>query len=131
MARPNKSMRQIKEILRLKYQHQLSVRAIARSCGLSRSTVGDYLQRAKAAGLNWPLPEELSEAQLLELERRAQSDNYRGVWQGGPESYLAGEKVTHDGSLWLALKNNAGVKPGTPRGSPSWRLIVKRGAAGE
>src|SRR5438552_17582603 len=28
---------QIKEILRLKYQHQLSVRAIARSCGLSRS----------------------------------------------------------------------------------------------
>ena len=65
MAQKPLSMRQIKEILRLKYQHQLSVRAIARSCGLSRSTVGDYLQRAKAAGLNWPLPEELSEAQLL------------------------------------------------------------------
>jgi transposase len=66
MAQKPLSMRQIKEILRLKYQHQLSVRAIARSCGLSRSTVGDYLQRAKLAGLNWPLPEELNEAQLLE-----------------------------------------------------------------
>src|SRR5437870_783533 len=66
MAQTPLSMRQIKEILRLKYQHQLSVRAIARSCGLSPSTVGDYLRRAKAAGLNWPLPEELSEAQLLE-----------------------------------------------------------------
>ena len=66
MAQKPLSMRQIKEILRLKYQHQLSVRAIARSCGLSRSTVGDYLQRANAAGLHWPLPEELSEAQLLE-----------------------------------------------------------------
>ena len=66
MAQKPLSMRQIKEILRLKYQHQLSVRAIARSCGLSPSTVGDYLHRAKAAGLNWPVPEELSEAQLLE-----------------------------------------------------------------
>ena len=74
MAQKPLSMRQIKEILRLKYQHQLSVRAIARSCGLSRSTVCDYLRRAKAAGLNWPLPEELSEAQLLErLLRVAQA----------------------------------------------------------
>ena len=78
MAQKPLSMRQIKEILRLKYQHQLSVWAIARSCRLSRSTVGDYLQRASAAGLNWPLPEELSEAQLLERllgVAQAQSSN--------------------------------------------------------
>lgn len=60
-------MRQVVEILRLKHQHQLSVREIARSCGIAPSTVGDYLQRAQAAQLNWPLPDGLSE---LELEQR-------------------------------------------------------------
>jgi len=59
-------MRQIKEILRLKYQHQLSVREIARSCGLPPSTVNDYLLRAQAVGLSWPLPEGLEDPQLHE-----------------------------------------------------------------
>ena len=58
-------MRQIKELLRLKHEHGLSVRQIARSCGLPVSTVGDYLKRAQEAGLSWPLPEELTEEQLL------------------------------------------------------------------
>ena len=66
MARPTKSMRQIKEILRLKHQHQLSVREIARSCALPASTVGDYLKRAERAGLSWPLPEEWTEEQIWE-----------------------------------------------------------------
>jgi len=57
-------MRHIHDILRLKHQHQLSVREIARSCGLPPSTVGDYLQRADAAGLSWPLPEGLEEPEL-------------------------------------------------------------------
>ena len=49
MAQKRLTMRQIHEILRLKYQNQLSVREIARSCGLAVSTVGDYVQRAAAA----------------------------------------------------------------------------------
>ena len=57
-------MRQIHEILRLKYQNQLSLREIARSCGLPVSTVGDYVKRAEAAGLTWPLPEGMSEEEL-------------------------------------------------------------------
>ena len=59
-------MRQIQEILRLKHQHQLSVREIARSCGLPASTVGDYVKRAEAAGLGWPLPDGLTEEQLIQ-----------------------------------------------------------------
>jgi transposase len=59
-------MRQIKEILRLKHQNQLSIREVARSCGLPVSTVGDYLKRAEAAALSWPLPDSLSEEQLFE-----------------------------------------------------------------
>jgi transposase len=57
-------MRHINEILRLKYQCQLSVRDIARSCGLPTSTVGDYLKRAQAAQLTWPLPEDITQEQL-------------------------------------------------------------------
>ena len=63
-------MRQVIEILRLKHEHQLSVRQIGRSCGLAPSTVGDYLLRAEAAELGWPLPEGLSES---DIEARLQA----------------------------------------------------------
>ena len=59
-------MRHIQEILRLKHQSQLSVREVARSCGLPTSTVGDYLKRAQAAGIGWPLPEGQNEKELLD-----------------------------------------------------------------
>ena len=66
MAQTKLTMRHIQEILRLKHQNQLSIREIARSCGLPTSTVGDYLKRAEAAGIRWPLPEGQNESQLLE-----------------------------------------------------------------
>ena len=58
------SMRKVKEILRLKWEQRLTNRAIARSCSIGRTTVGEYLHRAAAAGLTWPLPEELDEGKL-------------------------------------------------------------------
>jgi DNA-directed RNA polymerase specialized sigma24 family protein len=42
-------MRKTKEVLRLKYVCGLSEREIARSCRVTRSTVGNYLRRAAAA----------------------------------------------------------------------------------
>jgi len=57
-------MRQIREILRLKYEGCLSHRAIARACGVGLGTVSEYLGRAKAVGLSWPLPPELDESAL-------------------------------------------------------------------
>jgi transposase len=65
MARKTIPMRHVKDILRLKHHNQLSVREVARSCGLPVSTVGDYLQRAQVAGLTWPLPEGLADSELL------------------------------------------------------------------
>ena len=50
-------MKKIEEILRLKYESGLSNRAIAGACKISNSTVGEYLRRAKAAGISWPLGE--------------------------------------------------------------------------
>ena len=64
MARKTTSMRQVKDILRLKHHNHLSVREVARSCGLPVSTVGIYLQRAEVAGLGWPLPEGLADSEL-------------------------------------------------------------------
>lgn len=58
-------MRHINEILRLKHEKNLSGREIARSYGLPASMVGDYLRRARAASLDWPMPELLTEQELL------------------------------------------------------------------
>ena len=57
-------MRKIKEILRLHFQARLSARQIARSCSVSRATVGDYLSRTRAAQLDWKQVAQMSEAEL-------------------------------------------------------------------
>jgi transposase len=57
-------MRKIKEVLRLHFEHQQSIRQIAPSCSIARSTVQEYLYRAEQAGLTWPLPEEMDDAAL-------------------------------------------------------------------
>ena len=44
-------MRKIREVLRLHYAAQMSVRAIARSLKASPATVGEYLRRAEVQGL--------------------------------------------------------------------------------
>jgi len=67
MARARLSMRKVREVLRLKWEMRLSHRDVARSLGISHSTVIEYLRRARQAGLSWPLPEELDDARLEAL----------------------------------------------------------------
>ena len=57
-------MRKIRETLRLHHDSGLGQRPISRCLNISRTTVGDYLHRAKMAGLGWPLPEALTDHQL-------------------------------------------------------------------
>jgi len=57
-------MRQVREILRLKFAQHLAHRAIARACGVGLGTVSEYCRRAERAGLTWPLPPELDDGQL-------------------------------------------------------------------
>jgi transposase len=66
MSQERLTVRKIKEVLRLKWECQISERSIARSCRISRSTVSEYLKRAEAAGLEWPLSEEITDNQLYE-----------------------------------------------------------------
>jgi transposase len=60
-------MRKIKEVLRLKWANELSDRKIAQSCNISRPVVANYVGRAEEAGLSWPLPDTLTDAELERL----------------------------------------------------------------
>jgi transposase len=60
------SLRKIREVLRLKHEVGLSNRAIARACRVSNSTVGEYVKRAKDAGVTWPLADEVGEEELYQ-----------------------------------------------------------------
>lgn len=59
-------MRKLREVLRLRFELKLSQRQIARSCSIGQCTVYDYLKRAHAAGIVWPLPEGWDDARLEE-----------------------------------------------------------------
>jgi len=61
------SMRKVRELLRLRWERQLPQRVIANSLRLSQASVSDYLSRARRAGLTWPLPDGLDDAQLEAL----------------------------------------------------------------
>ena len=57
------SMRKIREALRL-CANGLTLREIAESLGLGRTTIGDHLQRAARAGLTWLLDDALTDAEM-------------------------------------------------------------------
>jgi hypothetical protein len=62
-AKRELTMRQLRQMLRLAHDG-VSAREIGRRLGVARSTIQDNLKRAAAAGLNWPLPEDLSDDAL-------------------------------------------------------------------
>lgn len=61
------SMRKIREVLRLRFGQGLAQRAIGQSLRLSAGAVNGYLSRARRAGLNWPLPDDLDDDRLEKL----------------------------------------------------------------
>src|SRR4051812_26579104 len=61
------SMRRVREVLRLRHALGMSDRSIAQSLAIGKTTVGEYICRAKVIGITWPVPEEIDDA---ELERR-------------------------------------------------------------
>jgi len=67
MANVRLSMRKIREVLRLSLGGGLSARQVAQSCDIGRTVVSKYLDRARQAGLSWPLPEDLDDTALENL----------------------------------------------------------------
>ena len=95
-------MRKIRDVLRLSASG-MSKRQIAASLGLSPTAAGEWLRRARRAGLGWPLADDLTdealEAQLypppqtVPEDRRPQPDwaaMRRNEWSQSPECALRG-----------------------------------------
>jgi hypothetical protein len=57
-------VRKIKEVLRLKFEGGLGLRPIARSCSIGLGTAHEYLQRAEAAKIGWPVRPEWDDDRL-------------------------------------------------------------------
>jgi transposase len=70
-ARRELTMRQLRQMLRL-HHDGVSAREIERTLGVARSTIQDNLERARAAGIGWPLPGEWSD-EVLEQRLFARS----------------------------------------------------------
>ncbi len=66
MATKRLPMRKIRDVLRLD-AGGLSKRQIAASLRIGVTSAGEYLRRARRAGLSWPLPEGLTDAALERL----------------------------------------------------------------
>ena len=56
-------MRQLRQMLRLRHDGG-SAREIGRTLGVARSTIQDNLERARVAGIGWPLPSEWTDEVL-------------------------------------------------------------------
>lgn len=61
------SMRKIRDVLRLTHALGMSRRLVGEATGIGKTAVGEYVRRAAVAGLGWPIPDEIDDA---ELERR-------------------------------------------------------------
>jgi len=57
-------MRQVREILRLSLEAGLSTRVVGERVGIGPTTVRDTLRRFARAGLSWPVPPQISDAEL-------------------------------------------------------------------
>ena len=88
-------MRKIVELLRLRAEG-CSVRQMADSLGVPRSTVADYVRRIERAGLSWPLTEDVDENAVLRL-------------LFGEEGALKGERPMPDWAEVHAERKRPGV----------------------
>ena len=67
MAGMRMSMRKIREVLRLTHELGLSVRQVREATRVGKTAVSEYVSRAKVVGITWPIPPEITDA---DLERR-------------------------------------------------------------
>ena len=58
-------MRRIRQLLALHFSAGASTRAIGRELGIAPSTVREYLARAAAAGIGWPLGADVTDESLM------------------------------------------------------------------
>jgi transposase len=104
------AMRKIKEVVRLGAQG-LSPRRIGESLGIGRTTVQECLGRARAAGLSWPLAEELSDADLEQRLYPRATGAIRGSFPQPDWAYVHRELKRKGVTLSLLWEEYRSVHP--------------------
>jgi len=90
VPRPRSDMRKIRDILRLTHGEGMSRHRVSVALCVPRATVVRCLRRAEAAGVTWPLPDGLTEAELEARLYPLDADSHRA--RPLPEwSYVHGE----------------------------------------
>jgi hypothetical protein len=92
---------------------------------VTQAQLGDYMEH-----IGKTIAAELAkrDAEIAELRARPVGVDYKGVYRKGC-SYSRNQAVSHQGSLWIAVKNYPEKEPGEP--SSGWRLSVKKGRDGK
>ncbi|MBA3018944.1 MAG: IS21 family transposase [Desulfobacteraceae bacterium] len=109
MAKERLSMRKIREVLRLKFDCGFSNRKIAKSCSIARSTVATYLSMAKRVGLQWPVPDNLSDREIYNLVFKNRDNKPLNKRQMPSMEYIHNElkkKSVTLQLLWYEYKQN-------------------------
>src|SRR5262245_33257154 len=58
------SMRKVREVLRLKHALGMSYRKIGEATGAGKTQAAEYVRRAQAAGIGWPIPDGIDDTEL-------------------------------------------------------------------
>ena len=124
MPAPRKTMRKIKDVLRLKHEAGLSHDRIARTCGVAKGTVAKYVDRAQAAGLSWPLPADLDDA-ALEARLFPRAPALVAIHAPLDCGYLHQEMKRPGVTLTLLWEEYAHAHPGQAYGYSQFCLIYK------
>lgn len=95
-------MRKIRQVLKIKYETNLSNRKIAASLGISRDAVKDYIKRASAARLSWPFPEEFGDDKLEELLFPI-DENKNALRRPKPDYAYIHQEMKRDGATLTVL----------------------------
>jgi transposase len=108
MAKERLSMRKVREVLRLKFDQNLSNRTISKSCQISKTTVADYVDRFCSSGLEWPLPESVCDERLETLLFKVETEPDRR--KSMPEMAYVHNELKKKGvtlqRLWYEYKQN-------------------------
>ena len=103
MPKERVTMRKVREILRLTWSCCQSRTAVAKGCGVSKTTVTDTIRRATTAKLSWPLPVPLTDDALEDLLYPPR-DRSPSVSRPHPDwKYLNNELITHKNMTLMLL----------------------------
>lgn len=109
-------MRKIREILRLSHESRLTQRQITSSTGVSKGAVGEYLRRAREAGLTWEAARSMDdaavEAKLFKLIGRNEPPRRAPIDLAWVHRELRRTGVTLQ-QLWLEYREAVASGPST------------------